>query len=91
VAGKGAAGLIAAYAAVLSPEIASVTLVSPPATHMDPAAPQFLNVLRVCDVPESLGLLAPRPLTILDSPTDKFSATKAAYKAAGAEEKLIFK
>lgn len=91
VAGKGPAGLIAAYAAVLTPEISSVTLVSPPASHMDPAAPQFLNVLRVCDVPESLGLLAPRPLRILEAESDRFTATKAAYKSAGAEERLTFK
>lgn len=91
VAGRGSAGLIAAYAAILSPEISSVTLVAPPASHMDAAAPQFLNVLRVCDVPDSLGLLAPRPLRLIDAPADRFSATKAAYKAAGAEEKLLFK
>lgn len=91
VAGKGPAGLIAAYAAVLTPEISGVTLVSPPASHMDPTAPQFLNVLRVCDVPESLGLLAPRPLRILESEADRFTATQAAYKAAAAEERLTFK
>ncbi|MCI0358126.1 MAG: hypothetical protein L0211_06570 [Planctomycetaceae bacterium] len=91
VAGKGAAGLIAAYAAVLEDEIAGVTVISPPKTHMDSAAPQFLNVLRVCDVPDSLGLVAPRQLTLVGATADDFPATKAAYAAAGASEQLTIK
>ena len=91
VAGSGAAGLIAAYAAALDDRIAGATLVSPPATHMDPAAPQLLNVLRVCDVPDTLGLIAPRPLTIVGAAADKFEKTTAAYAAAGAKERLSFK
>jgi dienelactone hydrolase len=91
VAGKGSAGLIAAYAAALDDSIAGATLVSPPVSHMDAAAPQFLNVLRVCDVPDALGLIAPRPLTIVGSDGGDFSKTKAAYDAAGAKEVLKIK
>jgi len=91
VAGTGAAGLIAAFAAIETPEIAGATLVSPPSTFMDAAAPQFLNVLRVCDVHDALGLLAPRPLTIVGAPAERFTATAAAYSAAEAKDRLIFK
>ena len=91
VAGKGAAGLIAAYAAALDDSIAGVTLVAPPTTHMDNAAPQFLNVLRVCDVPDALGLIAPRPLTLIDANAADFKRTAAAFEAAGARDKLKFK
>jgi dienelactone hydrolase len=91
VAGSGPAGLIAAYAAALDDAIASVTLVDPPRTHMDSAAPQFLNVLRVCDVPVALGLLAPRPLSIIDSDSQHFTKTTKAYSAAGASDKLSIK
>jgi dienelactone hydrolase len=91
VAGKGPAGLIAAYAAIWTSEIASATLVAPPTSHMDSAAPPFLNILRVCDVPESLGLLAPRPLTIIGTCPDRFATTKAAYEAAGASDRLSIK
>ena len=65
-------------------------LVSPPATHMDAAAPQFLNVLRVCDVPDVLGLIAPRPLAVVGADAGAFARTKAIYGAAGAEERLGF-
>jgi dienelactone hydrolase len=91
VAGKGAAGLIAAYAAIEAPEIVGATLVKPPETLMDPAAPQFLNALRVCDVPDALGLLAPRPLTIVGAPAERFTATAAAYSAGDAKDWLSFK
>jgi dienelactone hydrolase len=88
VAGKGPSALLAAYAAVFDEQIAGAKLISPPATHMDGAAPQILNVLRVCDVPDSLGLIAPRPLTIIGSAAERFAKTKAAYTAAVAAERL---
>ena len=91
VAGKGGAAVLAAYAAALDERIAGATLVSPPAGHMAAEAPALLNVLRVCDVPDAFGLIAPRPLAIVGSPADDFSATTAAYAASGASEKLSFK
>ncbi|HWB12306.1 MAG TPA: prolyl oligopeptidase family serine peptidase [Pirellulales bacterium] len=90
VAGRGAAGIIAAYAAALADDIAGAILVSPVKTHMDAAAPQLLNVLRVCDVPDALGLLAPRPLKIVGGDRSTFARTLAIYTAAGAEEKIAF-
>jgi hypothetical protein len=91
VAGGGAAGVIAAYAAALDDKITGATLVSPPASHMGDKAPQFLNVLRVCDIPDALGLIAPRPLTVIGSEPDKFERAGSAYAAAGAKERLSFK
>jgi len=84
ILGKGAAGVIGAYAALLEPDIASVTLVAPPATHMDAGAPQFLNVLRVCDIPDALGMIAPRPLRVIGAAGEGFAETAAIYAAAGA-------
>ena len=54
VCGEHGAAVLAAYAALWEPEIAGVTAVDPPASHMDAGAPQVLNVLRVCDVPDAL-------------------------------------
>jgi hypothetical protein len=90
VAGSRAAGVIAAYAAALDDKIAAVTLVSPPSTHMDNAAPQVLNVLRVCDIPDALGLLAPRAVTIVGVDAEKFDRASAAYSAANAKDRLTF-
>ncbi len=89
--GTGAAGVIAAYAAILDEQIAGVTLLLPPATHMNNLAPQFLNVLRVCDFPDALGLIAPRPLSIVSAEASQFARTTSAYSAAAAKERLSIK
>lgn len=87
VCGRQGAGVLVAYAALWEPEIAGVTAVNPPASHMEPHAPQFLNVLRVCDVPDVLGMLAPRPLAIYE-PTADGEEVARIYSAAGARDKL---
>src|SRR5262249_13240148 len=55
VVGKGQAGVLGAYAALFEPSIKEVVIVDPPTSHRD--GPIFLNVLRVCDIPEALGML----------------------------------
>ena len=91
--GSGEAGIIAAYAALFVPgSIAEVVLLDPPTSHRD--GPHFLNVLRVLDVPEALGLLAPDvKLTLVgEKAKDKaFDRTAAIYKLAGAEAKFVRK
>jgi hypothetical protein len=47
-----------------------------------------LNVLRVLDIPEALGLLAPMPLTIIGGNDQAFDRTAEIYRLAGAAEKL---
>jgi hypothetical protein len=73
--------VIAGYAAILEPRLAEVAAVDPPVSHRD--GPIFLNVLRVLDVPEAFGLLAPRPLTIATSQSPSFDRTEAIYRVAG--------
>lgn len=89
VAGRGAGAVLAAYAALLEPDIAGAVLEKPLLTHMLPTAPQFLNVLRVCDVPEALAMLAPRPLEIRGLPPAELEKVTKAYAAAGKSEALV--
>ncbi len=84
-AGRGEAGVLAAYAALYAPEIEAVAAVEPPASHR--AGPSFLNVLRVLDIPEALGCLAPRALEITGA-SPAFERTAALYRAAGAGDRL---
>jgi len=89
VVGRGAAGVVAAYAALLAPEvIAEVTLIDPPTTHGDTQAPQFLSIQQVGDVPALLGLLAPRPLRIIGGKGEDFQVTAAAYQSAAAPDQF---
>jgi dienelactone hydrolase len=81
IAGRGVAGVIAGYAAILEPRLAEAAVVDPPVSHRD--GPIFLNVLRVLDVPEAFGLLAPRPLTLITSEAASFDRTAALHQVAG--------
>jgi len=87
--GKGEAGILAAYAALLRPEIRSVTIVDPPTSHRQ--GPHFLGILKICDIPEALGALAPRPLTLINAKDPAFDRTVELYRLAGAPDKLVRK
>jgi len=91
VLSEGAAGVLAAYAALWEPEIAGVILNKPPLSHMDIESPQFLNVLRVCDVPDVLGMLAPRELTIYSNRSDMLEKVVKIYFAAEASTSFVQK
>jgi dienelactone hydrolase len=86
LAGAGAGGVLAAYAALLETDIDEVLLVHPPTSHMDAAAPALLNTLRVCDIPEVLGMLAPRPVTVISEASDWTRVSASIYQVAGAPQ-----
>ncbi|MBN1507055.1 MAG: prolyl oligopeptidase family serine peptidase [Sedimentisphaerales bacterium] len=89
VAGKGPAAVLAAYAALWEPQIAGVVALDPPSSHMEADAPQFLNVLRVCDVPDVFGMLAPRPLSLQGHSGEALKKVTQIYAAAEASDKLV--
>ena len=89
ICGKGSAGVLAVYAAVLAPEVGGVIVKELPASHMDPDAPQFLNVLRVCDIPDVLGMIAPRRLELHGCSRDISQRVSVIYAAAGASNVLV--
>ncbi len=91
LAGEGPGAVLAAYAALWDAQASRLTLVRPMLTHMEPEAPQFLNVLRVCDIPDVLGMLAPRPLVIEGVAADALSRTTEAYRRAGAAQHLAIR
>lgn len=91
LAGETNAAVLAIYAALLEPDVASVRLHKPDATHMNPDAPTLLNVLRVCDIPEAIGMLAPRQVSISGLRGNEFQKSRRIYAAAGAEGKLAFR
>lgn len=79
IAGKGQAGVIAAYAQLLEPRLDGVLAVEPPTSHRD--GPIFLNVMRVVDIPEAFGLIAPSSLTLYTSKGGEFERTSALHRA----------
>ena len=62
----------------------------PPKSHKE--GPYFLNVLRVLDIPEALGLLAPNvKLTLINARDPAFDRVEQIYRLAGAADKLTRK
>jgi dienelactone hydrolase len=90
VAGENASAVLGLYAALLEPEIASLLLRNPPLSHMENDAPILLNVLRVLDIPQALGLLAPRELTVSSTAGEWRDEVSAFYESAGAKGKVLF-
>ncbi|MFO0951941.1 MAG: prolyl oligopeptidase family serine peptidase [Isosphaeraceae bacterium] len=88
VGGRGGLGVVGAYAALLEPSIDEVELEVPPASHGDAAAPQFLGVLRTLDVPDALGLLAPRRVVIRGGPEALTGRVVKIFERAGASDRL---
>ncbi len=88
LSGEGAAGVLCAYAALLEPDVAGVALFHPPASHMDDSAPALLNVLRVCDIAQTVGMLAPRSVWIVGMPPGWNQAPAQIFKLAGAPERF---
>jgi hypothetical protein len=94
VGGKGNAGIIAAYAGLFEPAIASVHVQDPPSSHRPLPdgrfGPPLLKVLSVLDIPEALGCLAPRKLTLsgTGSKDAAFERTAALYRIAAAPGSL---
>jgi hypothetical protein len=80
--------VLAAYAALWEPQIEGVVAVEPPSSHMDADAPQFLNVLRVCDIPEILGMIAPRELILDGADPGLQLRVERVFHAANAAEAL---
>ncbi|HEY7424239.1 MAG TPA: prolyl oligopeptidase family serine peptidase, partial [Gemmataceae bacterium] len=87
VIGFGQAGILVAYAALFEPSIKEVVIVDPPVSHRD--GPIFLNVLRVLDIPDALGLLAPNvKMTLVNAKDKAFDRTAEIYRLAGAADRL---
>jgi dienelactone hydrolase len=92
-AGRGRSGILAAYAALYQPAIEAVIAVDPPASHRprspgEEYGPALLNVLRVLDIPEALGCLAPRQLTLIGAQEASFNRTAEIYGLAGASDRF---
>jgi hypothetical protein len=83
--------VVAAFAAALADDIAGLALSKPPASLMESNAPAILNALRVADVPEVLGCVAPRPMTIFGADAKRFAKVAQIYETAGERRRLTFK
>lgn len=83
LSGEGRGGVIAVYAALLDESIFGVMLGGLPKTLMEEEAPALLNALRVCDIPEAIGMLAHRELHLLGTENQLPPRAQKIFEAAG--------
>jgi dienelactone hydrolase len=86
LAGSSSGAILVTYAALFELSVKEVIIIDPPKSHQD--GPHFLGILRVLDIPDALGLLAPTPLTIIGGNDPAFDRTAEIYRRAGAADKL---
>jgi hypothetical protein len=77
------------YHALLHDDIAGVTLEQLPASHREGG--YILGILRELDIPEALGLLAPRPAALVNKGQMSCSHwARRAYERLGVSERLLY-
>lgn len=81
LAGSGASGILALYAAILEPQVHQALLMRPPSSHTE--GPYFLDILRHADIPEAAALLAPRRLNFYSHMPTAFEPTREIYRLYG--------
>ena len=81
VYGRKHMGALAIHAAALDDRISRVIVDDSPASHWQ--GPALLNVLRVTDLPEVAGLVAPREIVSLTPLPDAFRYTASVFRLYG--------
>lgn len=85
--GKGDMAAVALYAALLDPRITRVIVNDVSGSHWQ--GPALLNVLRVTDIPEVAGALAPRRLVSVTRFPASFEHTRGIYRLQRAAEQFV--
>ena len=81
ILGRKQMGALALYAAALDERVTRAIVDDPPASHWQ--APALLNVLRITDLPEVAGLVAPREIVSLGRLPEPYRITAAIYRLYG--------
>ena len=85
--GKGDAGVAALYKGIMDESVAGVILEDAPATHAD-AAP-ILGILRAFDMPQAVGLMAPRKVALVNPRHNYWTWPDRIYERLGCPEKYV--
>ncbi|MBE0656215.1 MAG: acetylxylan esterase [Bryobacteraceae bacterium] len=86
VYGRRDMGGLALHAAALDNRISRVILDDPPASHWQ--APALLGVLRVTDLPEVAGLVAPREIVSLTPLPEAYQYTRSIFRLHGKPDSI---
>ena len=85
--GKGGGGVAALYYALLDERIAGVVAEDAPSTHLDGAP--LLGILRRFDIPQAVGLMAPRKVALVTPGHSFWTWPSRVYERLGCSERFI--
>jgi dienelactone hydrolase len=85
--GKGDAGVAALYRGLVDERIAGVILENAPSSHLDGAP--ILGILRAFDMPQAVGLMAPRKVALANPAHHDWTWPSRVYDRLGCPERLI--
>ncbi len=85
--GKGDAGVAALYRGILDERIAGVILEDAPGSHLDGAP--ILGILRAFDMPQAVGLMAPRKVALINPGHTTWTWPSRVYERLGCRENFI--
>ena len=86
VYGRKQMGALGLYAAALDPRLTRVILDDPPASHWQGLP--LLFVLRITDLPEAAGLVAPREIVSIGPLPAAYSYTSSIYRLYGKKDRI---
>jgi cephalosporin-C deacetylase-like acetyl esterase len=86
VYGRRGMGALALYAAAFDERISRVILDDPPASHWQ--GPALVNILRLTDLPEAAGLIAPREIVSLTPLPAAYAYTSSIYALYGKKNRI---
>ena len=86
VYGRKEMGGLALHAAAIDSRISRVILDDPPASHWQ--APALLGVLRLTDLPEVAGLVAPREIVSLTPLPEAYQYTRSIFRLHGRADSI---
>jgi dienelactone hydrolase len=85
--GRGDAGVAALYRGIIDERIAGVIVDDAPSTHL--SASPILGILRAFDMPQAVGLMAPRKVALVNPAHNAWTWPSRVYGRLGCPERLI--
>jgi cephalosporin-C deacetylase-like acetyl esterase len=85
--GKGDSGVAALYYALLDDRISGVAVEDVPSSHIDGSP--ILGVLRALDIPQAVGLMAPRKVAMVTPGHSFWTWPTCAYERLGCQDKFL--
>lgn len=85
--GRGDQAIASLYLGLVEPRVRGVILEDIPVSHAQGSP--ITGILRVCDIPDAVGLLAPRPVALVHTSHGNWTYPRRVYERIGAQERLI--